>query len=538
MHKIVLILPLALAMMFGSASAKWLEITSDNFIFVGDVKEEDARKLISDLEIYRATILALTNVEARNEVRPVRIYGARSTSKVKDLTGISNVSGVYTTSDDGPVFIMEMANGVDPGDWSRNVALHEYAHHVINSFLEDYIPLWYNEGFAEYLASFVYEDGIVTLGLPASRFGETLSEEAWIDEKQVFSAVTSYPDFKGAAYLQSVRMQLFYGMSWLAVHYIQNHPEVSAGFPDYIARINAGEDPTEAFEQGFGMTQKEFEDLLQSYWRADQFPIVRFTYDSAPLVNSLEAREISDIEADKASIAARTVFARGGDSRESFRRKLRSDIEKLEKKIPGDLVLMHAKKHLALVEGDHDRSVEIGESAVASAPGDPAALLILADAYFHRYFAEKKLSERDPENLRKAREYFGQVLQPDMDPTNPTANTHYVSSFAHERAEPDDLALQAVEFVSRYHRNLRALDTHLEIAQVLLLAGREQEACSRLQKIAPLVRRRAEERGDKGDDPESTEDEGEDASDADLPETAIEALDRMLTELGDTCPAG
>ncbi|GGD07402.1 hypothetical protein [Aquisalinus flavus] len=508
--------------------AEPLEIRSTNFIFVGDVREDDALKLVKDLEIYRATVLALAGLNSRTEVRPVRIYGVGSGKEISKFTNMSNIGGVYTLRDDYPVFVMVSDGGFDDEDFSRHVALHEYAHHIIGSYTEEYFPHWFNEGFAEYIAAFKVEGDLVSIGMPTSRFGNILQNKNWMDIDTVLNAITRYPDFGGANRVRFMRGNMFYGISWIAVHYIQNTPELSSRLGDYIGLINQGVEPTEAFEKGFGITQDEFADLLRDYWRANRFASVQFRYTEEIFKDTIEVRRLDRQDFDLIMLGGKRIFYPHGDDGKKARRTIARNLDDLEERHGPAPVIARARMALALSAKDHGDAVARGEAAIAAFPGSPDAHLTAGDAYYHRY---ADTEDPDPVDLEKARYHLGEVVK--ADPTNPTATGHYISTFTFDRSQPDALALGAVDFLASYRRNPVFWQTHLELGEVLLLAGEPERACSHIAKVAQWVRRDAERAAEEAANRDEPDEEAKDTFSS---ETSIDRLNRLLETPGFECP--
>ena len=526
---VCLTIMVTLAGTMGSSRADWYEVRSENFVFYGDVNEDTARRLVTDLEIYRSAIVMLSGNEAGPEVRPVHIFGANNSSGLRRLTGRADIGGLYTVGDDYPIFVMDTSEGFsDDGD-SRGIALHEFAHHVVRSHTSYYYPLWYNEGFAEYLASFVAEGNTVTIGQPNSYFASSLSDR-WMDMEEVLSAVTRYPESNGSRRDSDTRYQ-FYGISWLAVHYIQNTQEMSDRLPDYIAAINEGIDPIEAFETAFDMTTEEFRLALVRYHRTNRYQVIRFTFEEELIAGQLSVKKLDDREQDLVTILSRSEFIPSGDKGQGRRDDMRSLLRESEAKYGLLPVIGDGWVSLELAERDLDAAVQRGEAVAAAHPQDPTALRAAGDAYFHRY---QWGDAKDLEDVSKARAYFARQLA--IDPTNPTANDHYPKTFLYDRETPDEMAIEAVSFMINYQRSPYYMGMYLDMAEVMLLAGYLEDSCWLVDHVEVLVRNSAREAAARGDDEE------EETSDDDGPphitdESSLQHLERLKSELGGRCTA-
>ena len=191
----VLFVGLVLCLLPIAAFAKTIEIKSENFIFVGDVREKDGRALILELEQYRQAILQIIGIkDIKSETIPVRIYAARNSKQLKLLTGRTDIGGVYKSTIDGPVFILNAKSGFTRGKRARYIALHEYTHHLLAAYTKDRYPLWFNEGLADYYATFeVTKDGNLVIGRPYNPYGYPLSQQTWIPTNIIVNSVNNYP---------------------------------------------------------------------------------------------------------------------------------------------------------------------------------------------------------------------------------------------------------------------------------------------------------------------------------------------------------
>ena len=203
----------------------------------------------------------------------------------------------------------------------RETAYHEFAHHIINSYGNSYYPRWYNEGFAEFLASFEIEKDRVIVGRPGSRFAYALNDANWLDIDVVVNAITRYPFKSNGSQRESDKAQQFYGISWLAVHYIQNTPALKSGFSAYIDSLNGGEDPTRAFEDNFKLKQKDFHKQLRDYWRRDRFNMFHFDANSFVTESDISVRRLEDREVQEKLAEIRVLFLRAGEDYEQETRE-------------------------------------------------------------------------------------------------------------------------------------------------------------------------------------------------------------------------
>ncbi len=150
--------------------------------------------------------------------------------------------------------------GLDPEQTLRvmyHEAFHQYVHQLI-----PLIPIWLNEGMAEYFgASEVKKGKVVRTGL--IQHGRLSSLRAGIkmgfkplDFKKIM--LMSQGEFYGSS------ASLYYAQAWSMVHFFFSQPKLKQVLVDYLEALRKRQSPKQAFEATFGK-----EDLVQAKkdWR-------------------------------------------------------------------------------------------------------------------------------------------------------------------------------------------------------------------------------------------------------------------------------
>ena len=461
-------------------AAEWVQAESENFVFYGEVAPEKAQDTIRELEIFRSTILTLRGLDAATpEVRKVHVFGARNERGVQKLTGMGGIAGVYTTGDDYPVFVTTVGSKRRRDDGAHMVMLHEFSHHVVHTHTAQFYPRWLDEGMAEYFASFTVDGDTVTVGEPASMHALILSRPGWTDEEVVFNAVAEYP-FEGGTYREGLRAGYFYGISWLAVHYLMSTPELGMRIDDYVALINEGAAPREAFERGFGLTQKAFQRRIWQYWQKNKFPMVQFKLGEQLTDPAVAVRAIPEAEARIALFEAEVRFRQDPKDRDRTRR----DIEAMMAAGPPSAALFSHLSALAMRQDDLGEAVMIGQRAVEALPDDPLAIQTLADALFHQ--AMKTRGPQRRERLNEAFALFSRQLA--IEPTSPTANIHLPTAALQGGIAPNQTVVNAVAFNLSHKRSPSNFFVYLDGAEVMDRVGAADEKCALLEVVGPWIR--------------------------------------------------
>jgi len=121
--------------------AKAIEIRSENFIISGDMRQKDGENLLRDLEVFRKNIFKMLGVNGAPEIVPVKVYVAKNEKAMKYVTGTAGFGGVYTTTHNGPSFVLNGKHGFKKGGGARHIALHEYTHHIVGAYTMILMPI-------------------------------------------------------------------------------------------------------------------------------------------------------------------------------------------------------------------------------------------------------------------------------------------------------------------------------------------------------------------------------------------------------------
>ena len=297
------------------SAAKAVSLSSDNFVLSGNISEDKGQELLEDLELFRESLFHLMGAKALGEPVPVKIYAAKNDKEIGQISGERGFGGLYTRSHKGPSLLINSKTGFGRknkgGGGARHIALHEYSHHLFNMHIPYGLPRWYNEGLADYLATFTYKNGVFHIGKPYETAMAALGAGDWLPIETILNSVNAYP-FEGeeGALNQSFAAQKFYAQSWLMVHYIQSRKDYRALIENYAARVMSGEDSPAAFEAVFNLSPQAFEDKLRSYYKQGDYETRIFSRPPSPLP-SVKRETLSRAQLQLAKLSARADFSQG-----------------------------------------------------------------------------------------------------------------------------------------------------------------------------------------------------------------------------------
>lgn len=401
------------------AVAKSIEIKSENFVFVGNMRETDGKALILDLERYRQALLQIFGMKTvPPEIVPVRIYAVRGDKELKLLTGRTDIGGIYSSTVDGPMFILTAKNGFKKGNQARHIALHEYSHHLLSAYTKDYFPLWFNEGMANYYSTFeVNKDGNLVIGRPYNPYGYPLSQKKWMPTKMVVNAISNYPyQSTGRNSRGLTAASYFYAQTWLAVHYIKSHKEELPKMVKYVNLINSGKRAGPAFEQAFERTPEQFHQILKAYYKANKFSTVTVKPVTDVREHYFKVRVLGKGEALFLRAEAMRFFSAENVKTAQVVRQY----DNAAKLLGETAEILAARADLASWESDYEKAELYMNQALALSPEDGT---ILKTAGMILAFKNEVPKDANMDELMQAKEYLIAALK--KNPNDPGAK-HYL----------------------------------------------------------------------------------------------------------------
>ena len=450
------------------AQAAWVEVKSENFVLRGDLNERDAISLVQDLEGFRYNVLSLYGVKPKPEVVPVPVYTIRNEKMMRNVYGTDNVGGVYTTDLRGPVFLLSSKRGFGRGNEARYISFHEYSHHLLSAYTKQNFPRWYDEGYANFLATYEQRKQVFTVGSPKQAYGPVLASKRrqWIPMNVMISSVRSYPfSFKDNGRSASLGRTLYYAQSWLMAHYIITTDGMAPKFAAYIEALNRGEDAIEAFAPNMGMSIDEFDDVIYAYYKSNRFNSVSYTTDFNPENVDIKVRKLTKAEGYR-HLADVTLAFSGNDK--NFERTIAA-YNKAEKELGLTAPILVGRADMALANGEYASAESLVKQALAVEPDNMDARRVGGASEIMRY----ENGEHTPQSLDLGRKYLREVLE--THPTDPSANYHYALSYRTVSDPPVD-AMQAAYDALQYYRSPNYAGSNLNMSIVLYNGGEYEEA--------------------------------------------------------------
>ncbi len=244
-----------------TSAANWYRIENSHFDVLSDAKPRKVLKILDELERFRVATEQFVNIDIPEDAPRTRVTILRSRRAFYELVGSQFVAGVMFDTPDGPMFVMSSSKPKYRYAWDPlEVMRHEYVH-IISSYDDVRYPRWYNEGFAELLATAEIHDDYMLVGTYDK--ANALSLYSWTVDDEMFE--------------DGYRYEPHYGWYWLFTHYLAFGSDRQDELVEYLNLYAAGTPPLEAFYSAFGLSPSEM--WKQEVHQYREIPVYRVPID-------------------------------------------------------------------------------------------------------------------------------------------------------------------------------------------------------------------------------------------------------------------
>jgi len=236
-----------------AASSPWIEVRSRHFRVVTDTSEKQGHDVAQRFEQMRGIFGTMFNKSTLNAPVPLDIVAFRSQDEfmryVPQWKGKPvSLTGFFQGGEDRYFIGVDMSSS-DP----YATVFHEYAHVLLHGNFPA-MPLWFEEGFAEYFAALKINAGQVEYGDVPPQYASLLAGSQWVPITQLFSVQQDSADYN-----ENDRRSMFYAESWLTVHYLMTNNRLVDAFKYLHLAAIEHEPVPDAIQQAFGVDAATFE---------------------------------------------------------------------------------------------------------------------------------------------------------------------------------------------------------------------------------------------------------------------------------------
>ena len=252
------------------AADNWVEVKCAHFTIAGNSGEKDLRKICDQFELYRSMFRSAFPSLQVDPGTPIEIIAAKNEATMKQLLpdqyevkGHMHAAGLYQQ---GPTKIYVVLQMNLEGERPYHILYHEYTHTLVHlNFF--HVPLWLDEGLAEYLGNASLGNKEVRIGLVPAGHLYVLQQNKLLPIETLLAVDHSSP-----YYNESNRTSVFYAESWALTHYLMLDQKARQDhlLPNFLEAYTRTGDQVAAAKIAFG-DLKKFGNTLDNYARAGNF---------------------------------------------------------------------------------------------------------------------------------------------------------------------------------------------------------------------------------------------------------------------------
>lgn len=388
------------------ANEKWITLIADEFQFISNASPKATLEIARDMLRMRAAVGQITKLKVRSPL-PTKVFifaNERAFSGYRNAIlerKSENILGIFAHADAGNFILMRSdTDGVD------RIVYHELTHYFVQNTTAG-MPLWLNEGLAEFYSTFRTEGSSVHIGRPVPEHVLWLRGESLIPLPELFTINTTSRDYN-----EGMRQGVFYAQSWALLHYLMTDADRRAKLIQFLSQLGAGKSIEAAFSAAFAMKFTQLEQELRTYVRLFGFKYMKYPLEE---MNIPEPPTPEPMARDAVLFQFGHLLAHSGPATaESAQRFLSEALAANPEHAAAhaDLGRLH---EAAGRRADADRSYA---TAVEFGSDDPEVFLLAAYSLMERYEGSSPLNV-PPADLLKVRKLFQRATE--LDPNRAAA---------------------------------------------------------------------------------------------------------------------
>jgi tetratricopeptide (TPR) repeat protein len=441
------------------ASPAWVEVRSDHFTVLTDSNEKKARQILDQFERMRWVFQTLFPKGNVDPVSPITVLAVRDKKEFQGLEpqaylskGQVNLAGYFLTVPEKNYIALRLDAD---GDHPYATVYHEYTHLQLGKAIE-WLPLWLNEGLAEFFQNTEIHEKDVQLGEPS------VDDILYLRQNRLIPLFTLLKvDVNSPYYHEEQKGSVFYAESWALTHYLEitDRKNNVHRLQDYIDLMSRGQDSVAAAAKAFG-DLRQLEKDLDAYISQGSF--VHFTMSSATAPLNEAAYSVQPVTAAQADAVRADLLAY--EQREADARALLATVLREE---PNNVLAHETMGFLEFRDGKRDAARQWYEQAVKL---DSQSYLA------HYYFAAMSFGSGDAATEAQVEASLQDAIK--LNPRFAPAYDELALIYATRPNKLDAAHMLNLQAVALEPANIRY---RLDAANVLLESGRLDDAVRVLQ---------------------------------------------------------
>lgn len=256
----------------------WIQVKSTNFHLISNAGERETKQTAFKLEQFRYLLSQIFPQAQLNPSVPTTVVVFKNAKSFKPFLptlkgNAKEVDGYFQRGHDKNFMAINIGAATEN---PYEVIFHEYVHLILTQNLKS-IPLWLQEGLAEFYSNCEIADKNVTLGKYLPQHMMTLRQGKLIPLEHLVQV-----DRKSPYYNEDEKTGLFYAESWAFTHYLilGTPSEGQKQLAQFIDLLVHDTDRTDAFKKAFGADFRTIQEGLRNYIGSTSLKYYRFKLKS------------------------------------------------------------------------------------------------------------------------------------------------------------------------------------------------------------------------------------------------------------------
>lgn len=303
----------------------WIEVRSPHFSVVSNSTEKQARRVADQFERMRSVFHTIFPKMQIDPGAPIIVLAIKDEKNFRALEptaylakGQLKLDGLFLRGPDKNYVLMRLdAEGEHP----YATVYHEYTHLLTSK--ADWMPLWLNEGLAEFYQNTDIREKNVALGQPSPENLELLRENRLLPLATLFTVDQTSP-----YYHEETKGSIFYAESWALTHYLEQKDfrDNTHRVTDYAQLLSQNVDAVTAATRAFG-DLNQLQRTLEEYVRQPAFQYFGMAGATDVDDAAFQAQALTPPQADSVRADFLAYNGRTGDARSLLDHILQEDPE-------------------------------------------------------------------------------------------------------------------------------------------------------------------------------------------------------------------
>ena len=295
----LLLLPLLLPPVARASAPLWVQVSSPDFILYTDAGEKRGRHVLDQFERMRWVFHTLFPRINADPAAPIEVVATRDERGFQALEpaaylarGQLHLGGLFLKTQDRNYILLRLDSENEEHPFA--IVYHEYTHFEFSGSM-GWMPLWLNEGLAQFFENTEIRDKDVRMGEPSAESVMALRQSGLIPLPVLLKVDATSP-----YYHQEQKGTIFYAESWALTHMlmIDDRLHKTAHLDDYMHLLSQHQDPVVAAEQVWG-DLKKLQIALAYYIQNRAYTTLVLNSAAAPIDESTyTVRAITPLESD------------------------------------------------------------------------------------------------------------------------------------------------------------------------------------------------------------------------------------------------